>query len=316
MKKIAALLTLCFCCSFTANAQWKMMVINGDTFYIEEPTKGDKCMEKNDVKGAIKEYRKEYKKNPERTAHNFACAFARNNQPDSAFKYLLFDVKNDTFNFGVFALSDPDLISLHSDQRWIVLRDSITTNFQKHRPGYIKNMPLAAKLWDMMAWDQAYYNDIFEAEKKLGRESPIVTALWQFKEFINQKNQRELDSIIKVNGWPKISDVGYRAAGAAFLIVQHSTLELQQQYLPTIKQLCLDSEAQWQSYALMYDRVQISQDKPQLYGSQVKYNETTKKNDFFPIEDEANVNKRRAEMGMSSLEEYGKYFDILYLPKK
>lgn len=83
-----------------------------------------------------------------------------------------------------------------------------------------------------------------------------------------------------------------------------------------IKELCLDSEARWESYALMYDRVQISQDKPQLYGSQVRYNEATKKNEFFPIEDEANVNKRRAEMGMPPIESYAEFFGIKYVPKK
>lgn len=208
MKKIAVLLAFCACFTATARAQWKMMVVNGDTFYIEEPTKGDKCMEKNDFKGAIKEYRKEFKKEPQYTAYNLACAFTLDNQPDSAFRYLFLEAKFDTFNWGVFALADPDLISLHMDKRWSGFRDTVTGNFQKHRPGYIKNMPLAMKLWDMMAWDQAYYDEIFETEKKLGRTSIVVTALWQFKEFINDKNRRELDSIIKVNGWPKISDVG------------------------------------------------------------------------------------------------------------
>ncbi len=42
----------------------------------------------------------------------------------------------------------------------------------------------------------------------------------------------------------------------------------------------------------------------------------TGKNEFFPIEDEANVNKRRAAVGLEPLEEYAKHFGIDYvLPK-
>jgi hypothetical protein len=37
---------------------------------------------------------------------------------------------------------------------------------------------------------------------------------------------------------------------------------------------------------------------------------------FFPIQDEANVNKRRASVGLQPLEEYAKFFGINYvLPK-
>jgi hypothetical protein len=100
------------------------------------------------------------------------------------------------------------------------------------------------------------------------------------------------------------------------LIIQHSNLELQEKYLPTIKTLCDQKEADWESYSLMYDRIQIGHDKPQLYGSQLHYNEKTKKNEFFPIEDEKNVDKRRAEIGMMPLEDYAAHFGVKYsLPK-
>lgn len=314
MKYVALLFSLLVTAGLSA--QGKMMVVNGDTFYIIEPSKGDKLLEKGDTKGALAAYRKEFKKDPQGTAYNFACAFARNNQPDSAFRYLFYQARTDTFNSGAFCLSDPDFIPLRTDKRWSELKDTIVANFTKHNPGRIKNMPLALKLWDMLAWDQAYYTEIFQAEKKMGRESSVVTALWHLKELLNQRNRQELDSIIGVNGWPKISDVGNMASSAAFLIVQHSTLELQQQYLPVIRSLCEQGEANWQSYALMYDRVQVRQEKPQLYGSQLRYNETTKEMEFFPIEDEANVNKRRAEMGLGPIEDYAKSFGVKYEPKK
>lgn len=58
--------------------------------------------------------------------------------------------------------------------------------------------------------------------------------------------------------------------------------------------------------ALLEDRILITQGKKQIYGSQVRQNETTGKNEFFPIDDEINVNKRRASVGLDSIEEYAK----------
>jgi hypothetical protein len=58
------------------------------------------------------------------------------------------------------------------------------------------------------------------------------------------------------------------------------------------------------------------QGKKQIYGSQLKTNEKTGKYEFYPIEDEPNVNKRRVAIGLEPLEEYAKRFGLDYtLPK-
>ena len=74
-------------------------------------------------------------------------------------------------------------------------------------------------------------------------------------------------------------------------------------------------KAQPQALALLEDRILTNQGKEQIYGSQVRINESGKF-EFFPIKDEPNVNKRRASVGLGTLEEYAKYFNINYvLPK-
>jgi len=55
----------------------------------------------------------------------------------------------------------------------------------------------------------------------------------------------------------------------------------------------------------------MRQGKNQLYGSQVVYSKTGEQM-FYPIEDEKNVNIRRAKMGLQPLEEYAKLFGITY----
>ncbi len=71
-----------------------------------------------------------------------------------------------------------------------------------------------------------------------------------------------------------------------------------------------------QNLALLEDRVLTTQGKKQIYGSQLRTNEKTGKYEFYPIEREANVDKRRASVGLEPLEQYAKYFGVDYiLPK-
>ena len=66
----------------------------------------------------------------------------------------------------------------------------------------------------------------------------------------------------------------------------------------------------------MEDRVLLKHGKKQLYGSQIEYDTLTDKYIVSPIEDEPNVNKRRASVGLGPLEDYVKIWGIEYvLPK-
>lgn len=49
---------------------------------------------------------------------------------------------------------------------------------------------------------------------------------------------------------------------------------------------------------------------PQIYGSQLSMNPETGVYRFHPIEDEANVNVRRAAVGLSPLEEYARMMGV------
>lgn len=51
-------------------------------------------------------------------------------------------------------------------------------------------------------------------------------------------------------------------------------------------------------------------------GAKDKATDGDGKYDFHPIEDEANVDKRRAEIGLGPLEEYARLFGIEYKPVK
>ena len=274
----------------------------------------DSLREEGDLNGAIQEYKKMYVSDPkdQNNIYNYSCALSAIRQKDSSLKYLYLATKMDT---SVIALIDPDFIPLKEDKAWDVFENKLISMLTIKNKKPFKDIAYAKTLWRMSALDQAYYSDIEIVEKKIGANSSVAKDLWDLKRMINDKNQSELAILIEQKGWPKISNVGNRAATTAFIIIQHSDLEKQKKYLPTIEKLCREKEADWSEYALMYDRIQVSENKPQKYGSQVKYNEQTKSYELYPLEDETKVDQWRKEIGMIALADYVATWNIQFKPK-
>ena len=126
--------------------------------------------------------------------------------------------------------------------------------------------------------------------------------LWSKINEQDRANQKRLTELVDLHGWPKQSLVGQMGAMAAFLIVQHAAeLDYQLKYIETIREATRIGEASKGSFALLEDRVLLRQDKPQRYGSQV---DTQGGVSLRPTVDEANLNVRRATMGMEPICEY------------
>lgn len=263
---------------------------------------------------ALQEYKNVFLADTENynAVYNIACISALIKEADSAFKYLYIAAATNTVEA---PLCDPDFILLRKDKRWDDFENKLVALIQKKYDNPIVDEAYARKLWRMNALDQAYYRDIELLEKNRGNDSSAEKSLWQLKEELNKQNQKELELLIAKKAWPKISEVGHSAAGAAFLVIQHSDLAKQKKYLPIIKKLCEEQEAAWGSYALMYDRVQIGENKPQRYGSQVRYNDKAKEYELFPLEDESKVDEWRKEIGMLPLADYLLHWNIKWVPK-
>jgi len=132
------------------------------------------------------------------------------------------------------------------------------------------------------------------------------------KEFLALANRmQELDDsrllrmkeILTKYGWPGRSLVGTEAAAAAWLIVTHAVRDV------TFQRLALEAmkklppcEVENSHLADLTDRVLVGEGKKQLYGTMLDVKEDGK---FAPkpIEDEANVDKRRAALGLQPLAE-------------
>jgi hypothetical protein len=153
-------------------------------------------------------------------------------------------------------------------------------------------------------------------QKQFGEQSKQMDSLWKKIIYQDSVNLLRVKNIINTYGWLGPEEVGEQGATTLFLVIQHADSLTQVTYLPQMREAVNRGKAQPQDLALLEDRVLTTQGKKQIYGSQVRTNEATGKNEFFPIEDEANVNKRRAAVGLEPLEEYAKYFGIDYVSPK
>lgn len=139
--------------------------------------------------------------------------------------------------------------------------------------------------------------------------------LWAEQKVIDKANQTRIEEIVKTYGWPGKKELGQKAATAAFLVIQHSTPDMMKRYLPILQSAMENGEADKSSFALLDDRVRMIEGRPQRYGSQIQRDPNSGKMQFWQIEDEENVDKRRAEMGPGTLSENAKRFKGLeYVP--
>lgn len=177
------------------------------------------------------------------------------------------------------------------------------------------NKELSALLDTVYHEDQSGRLKIDSLQKLFGWKSEQVQSLVKTIHIQDSINLIRIKNIIDTYGWLGPNEVGKQGAQTIFLVVQHADSLTQVTYLPLMQEAVKKGKARPQDLALLEDRILTNQGKEQIYGSQVRTNEAGNY-EFFPIKDEANVNKRRASVGLQPLEEYAKYFDIKYvLPK-
>jgi hypothetical protein len=133
-------------------------------------------------------------------------------------------------------------------------------------------------------------------------------------EKIDANNTKWLKTVLDQHGWPTRSLVGKDGANAAWLLVQHADrdVKFQRQCLDQMAKLPKDEIAP-QEVAYLTDRVLLAEGKKQLYGTQ--FITIDGKLRPQPVEDEANVDTRRAEVGLPPLAEYAKTLEQQFAPK-
>jgi hypothetical protein len=175
---------------------------------------------------------------------------------------------------------------------------------------------LRDELEKMLDEDQRLRTQTNDVEKKYGHNSKELAALWAEQEAIDKKLLRRLEEIIRQYGWPGKSFVGADASLAAFLILQHADYEYQKKYFPLVKEAERKKEINPSNVALLEDRILMREGKKQIYGTQLTWNEKTRRFELYPIEDEEHLDLLRARVGLQPIAEYLKSFGLEYIPPR
>jgi hypothetical protein len=182
------------------------------------------------------------------------------------------------------------------------------------------NEPLRKELLRLMEEDQGARKKFIEwlsrqskgdMKKDLAGDQPIARSIRE----IDKKNIARMKEIVDKYGWPGKSLVGVDGANAAWLLVQHADQDrtFQKKCLELVNAAFKQGEATGQQLAYLTDRVLVGEGKKQIYGSQ--FQQKDGKLLPSPIEDEANVDKRRKEVGLNSLAEYARQLAETYQSK-
>jgi hypothetical protein len=171
---------------------------------------------------------------------------------------------------------------------------------------------LRKELLAMVERDQNIRNEMI----KSGADHPSKEVLARM-DVIDRRNTSRMRSIIKEYGWPGPGLVGWDGSEAAFLLVQHADHLTQKELLPLMRKEYRAGNLSGPNYALFIDRVLVEDGRPQRYGSRARPFDQWEAGEpvLYPIEDEANVDIRRAEVGLPPLAEYREFLKQMYHPR-
>lgn len=247
--------------------------------------------------------------------YNAACSWSLAGVADSAFYYLKFIVRTKKYSNLKHITNDSDLNLIHDDKRWLLLIDEVKTNSAIADAKL--NKPLVNRLDSIRENDQRYRMKYDETGKRFGFESKQYKALLSETSLADSINLIKVKEILNKYGWLGPDIIGNNGSLTLFLVIQHADLKSQIKYLPMMEAAVKNEKASAANLALLQDRIQVMQGKKQIYGSQIYSDPKTGKQTIGPIDDEENVDKRRASVGLQPLELYAKIFGIKYtLPAK
>lgn len=161
---------------------------------------------------------------------------------------------------------------------------------------------LREELLEMLVQDQAVRTGVAPPG-----DDRTTDELFAAMDAVDEHNQARLAEIFNEHGWPGWSLVGEDGSTAAWAIVQHADLDLafQERGMALLTEAVAAGDASAGDLAYLTDRVLVAKGEPQEYGTQWGgVDADGNPMPSTPIRDEANVDARRAEAGLSTLAEY------------
>jgi hypothetical protein len=239
--------------------------------------------------------------------YQLACLLALKGDTITPFEYIHKHI--DLNEFAKDILTDTDLETLHATRQWRELKDSIIAVYLAQYPNST-HKELSVQLWLFGIEDQRFRTLSRNYKKQTTSQSPFTNVI--------PKEEKEriafVANLLKKKVFPTYSMVGEEANHAAILIIKHSSQKkLVSRMLPLAELAVKQQETNASYYATILDFSLCQHGKKQIYGTQIWSMVKKDSNGvyhrasdyFFPaIEDEKNVNIRRKEIGLGTIEEY------------
>ena len=146
-------------------------------------------------------------------------------------------------------------------------------------------------------------SEVLESDQRIRKSNDFIKFAKE-----DHRNQELVISIIEKCGMPTLKEVDQKQMDAIWLGLQHSTKEIRKKYFPQVEKAVKNGDLSKGQYALMKDRMLMDEGKPQIYGSQIENGK------LYKLENPKTVNERRKEMGMESIEDYLKRFNLTFNP--
>lgn len=273
---------------------------------------GDSLYEQGKYLESAKEYDEAFKINEGSSGqyYNAACSWSLTGDTIQSIKYLNLSADKGWKNLKHIK-RDKDLLSLHLVKEWGQILNKVKANLDEYEKDFDK--PLKQHLEQIYMRDQLLRQLYRHAEEKFGKESDEMKYFWKLVSEQDSINELEVIKIIEEKGWVGKSLVGGRANITLWLVIQHAPLETQEKYLPLLKKTVLEGESRGSHLALLEDRIQMRNGKPQTYGSQITTDKETGKQVVYEIWEPEYVNQRRKEVGLGPIQDYVKRWGIEWM---
>ena len=165
-----------------------------------------------------------------------------------------------------------------------------------------KRNQIIQQLDSILKIDQNYRQISRRVRIEFGIESDTIKKLFKVISHSDSLNLIRVTEILDHYGWLGPNEIGFEGNRALFFVIQHSNKATMEKYLPMMKEAVTKGNAEPDLLALLIDRVEVLNDRPQIYGSQFQIIDG--KYVLYKTLDLKNVNTRRAEVGLGPIEEY------------
>lgn len=236
----------------------------------------------------------------------YAWMFAQ--QIDSVFNQLFIIAKFPQYFDIDYIKQEESFDEIKTDKRWKKFINEFESEKKKFEAHLNKN--LSTKLNSILERDQEYRILIEEVMETHGYESNETKELFEKINDNDASNLKEVLEIIDTYGFLGIEDVGVLGNQALFMVIQHADIEIQEKYFPILQQAVKDGKLDAASLAMLEDRIEVINDRKQIYGTQIGIDPESGEAMIFPMIEPEKVNERRNQVYLEPYEFYLMNWDL------